>query len=530
MKEQRRHCLSGLKNNMAVILYFALSLFTVMNCELLTDIMADRIFPAGEIHVVYALHSISVSFGVSLLLVLLLASPGRLVKMSRAIMTFPFVVAAPIAAAYAFCTEPTVFWTLTVCLYILAGVNTGFASLCLYRVYAQNAPGGLILAAASLLGLAPHYALFRALTGLASAAGVLAGFVVLAIAVTAWLLNAKIDLPLDGFRIARTGGTSDVQQKRYVQLLIATACSVALISYIIGISDGVTARYFAGSLKQAGAFYPVLFYIPGQAIACLLADVQKGKYIHFMTLAGVILLLPATFFLKSPDDFYLNSGINFFVGGIFLAYIMTSVISVAPQMKRNQAAAILIPGLIYALFCGIGGFWGHGLAENRDIQWIVADYSVLIVMLAFLSYKRITAFRFENPPERDAGFSDVEKDIAAMLVTGYTQGEISHRLHLSAAETEAHFISIRDKVSDGAGGEAEKGFDAAARAYGLTKRESQILRCLNDGRTNAEIASELFIAEETVKFHVKNILKKLPVDGRYNIPAWFDSYKQESIK
>jgi DNA-binding NarL/FixJ family response regulator len=48
----------------------------------------------------------------------------------------------------------------------------------------------------------------------------------------------------------------------------------------------------------------------------------------------------------------------------------------------------------------------------------------------------------------------------------------------------------------------------------LTAREIDVLRHLADGNRNQDIAEKLFIAEETVKFHVKHILEKLGASDR----------------
>lgn len=55
---------------------------------------------------------------------------------------------------------------------------------------------------------------------------------------------------------------------------------------------------------------------------------------------------------------------------------------------------------------------------------------------------------------------------------------------------------------------------AALKNLDLTEREMEILGYLAEGKTNAEIAAHCWISKNTVKFHVKNLFRKLEVRNR----------------
>ncbi|HEU5298477.1 MAG TPA: response regulator transcription factor [bacterium] len=54
----------------------------------------------------------------------------------------------------------------------------------------------------------------------------------------------------------------------------------------------------------------------------------------------------------------------------------------------------------------------------------------------------------------------------------------------------------------------------------LTDREREVLRSASSGAGNREIAGELHISENTVKFHMKNILDKLHLRSRAEVVAY----------
>ncbi|HEX5018190.1 MAG TPA: AAA family ATPase [Actinomycetes bacterium] len=66
----------------------------------------------------------------------------------------------------------------------------------------------------------------------------------------------------------------------------------------------------------------------------------------------------------------------------------------------------------------------------------------------------------------------------------------------------------------------ELGVSAAATPFGLTDRELEVLRRVAAGRTNKQIAEELYISPKTVSVHVSNLMAKLEVNGRGEAAAF----------
>jgi len=54
----------------------------------------------------------------------------------------------------------------------------------------------------------------------------------------------------------------------------------------------------------------------------------------------------------------------------------------------------------------------------------------------------------------------------------------------------------------------------------LTRREMEILRLTAEGYSNAQMAKMLWVTEQTVKFHLSNIYRKLDVSNRTEASRW----------
>ncbi len=95
---------------------------------------------------------------------------------------------------------------------------------------------------------------------------------------------------------------------------------------------------------------------------------------------------------------------------------------------------------------------------------------------------------------------DVSPDVLAEAIRAVHRGEA--RLHPDIARKLMQQVSQMHTTAQ------DSSIDA------LTGREQEVLRLVARGRSNREIAQELFISEKTVKTHISNILGKLHLEQR----------------
>jgi DNA-binding CsgD family transcriptional regulator len=86
---------------------------------------------------------------------------------------------------------------------------------------------------------------------------------------------------------------------------------------------------------------------------------------------------------------------------------------------------------------------------------------------------------------------------------------------------------VDDTVSNGSSADGIGGRDGAGVVddvnRGLSAREAEVMSLIAGGQTNGEIAARLFLAEKTVKNHVRRIYAKLGVGSRpAAIALWRD--------
>ena len=94
----------------------------------------------------------------------------------------------------------------------------------------------------------------------------------------------------------------------------------------------------------------------------------------------------------------------------------------------------------------------------------------------------------------------------------------AHPDDLASAMRQAFTHSVYFAPPGGvSNGHARKG---SADGADLTKREREILQHVTEGYSNAQLARILWVTEQTIKFHLSNVYRKLEVSNRTEAARW----------
>ncbi len=107
------------------------------------------------------------------------------------------------------------------------------------------------------------------------------------------------------------------------------------------------------------------------------------------------------------------------------------------------------------------------------------------------------------------------KDTSAPLIVEAIQKVAAGEPMLSPSITARLIRKVLDAESTGV--KAERARTAAARLVNLTARERDVAVAIGHGKSNAEIAGDLFMSLATVKAHVSHIFVKMEVANRVQI-------------
>lgn len=82
------------------------------------------------------------------------------------------------------------------------------------------------------------------------------------------------------------------------------------------------------------------------------------------------------------------------------------------------------------------------------------------------------------------------------------------------------FLANGQAVAQARNGRTGAPVEASENTGGLTRRELEILALVAEGHSNGQMARKLWVTEQTIKFHLSNIYRKLDVANRTEAASW----------
>jgi len=441
-------------------LYFALGFFALFECDSFFGTVSQ--LPVEKEYLVYGISCFAAMLGVVIFLVFRRAN--KPLKQALLFTGFLCAAAAPVAACIF--QNALMFWASLIVFYIAEGLNTVVCAFCLHKMKKKdiNIKPGILLAVTSSAGLIMTYAAdFLLESVLIMRTTLLSGTII----VMMFIAFKRIDIintTAERERVAEE--KSRKYEKNYLPTLFTVAASIAIISYMIGVND---AAVFTALLSDLNSefFWPQLLYIPALLIAGLLADVKNGKFLSIVMFGCTLLTAPTALHLNSPENFASYSSMTFFLGGFYLIYSMTGLVSIAGRGKY-PALITSSAAFIFFLFSGIGAF-----TSNKYFRDDGAFSLTVFIGLSVL-----------------------------LLIVFYFSGSFQP----SAAEQNR--LAVYDK----------KLLDN----YGFTNREKEVLQFLLNGFSTADIAEKMTVTEKTVYKYISALLSKTGKPSRASMLVMFN--------
>jgi DNA-binding NarL/FixJ family response regulator len=203
--------------------------------------------------------------------------------------------------------------------------------------------------------------------------------------------------------------------------------------------------------------------------------------------------------LLADDHALFRAGIS----SLLKAWGMDVVGQAANGLEAIELTRRLEPQLV---LMDVGMSPCNGLEATRAIKAELPEVKVVVVTV--------------SEDEQDL-FEAIKSGAEGYLLKGMSEEEFGATLASISAGEPALSPGLAAKILDEFARMAREGTDKPAGPEDqLTDREREVLRLVAEGATNREIASTLYVSENTVSFHMKNILAKLHVKNRAQAAAF----------
>lgn len=307
--------------------------------------------------------------------------------------------------------------------------------------------------------------------------------------------------------------------------------------------EPMTARAF---VAQYGTAFACLFVLVG-VVGILHTSVLGSSFEHIvggvsmwvpLAVATLVTAAVAMAALRSPDPTSVYKAV------LPVMLVLLSLLPFIGDFLGSLAGGVMIAcydvcGMLFlffivdAAYChnrqsyllssvymgGSNAFLTLGLAIGLLLNYLSGDYGLsLLTLLAFaaiypLCIASVMVMRRSMRGMRPQGAPE-----AAPVVHVSRAGDKTTPVAASSAPIEADAEAPKSASEP----DWEEALHAFADRYGLTRRETEICSYLVRGRSAKHIAEELFISENTVWTHTKNIYAKTKVSGKDNLMNLFE--------
>jgi DNA-binding CsgD family transcriptional regulator len=263
-----------------------------------------------------------------------------------------------------------------------------------------------------------------------------------------------------------------------------------------------------------------ILYSGGYLIGCLVLFLMRGRKVRSLREKKQVMVLFSALFITLVVAFF---------EGVVLQEISSYR---SPQMSP-LLLMIWIGGIWYAMvryrFLNIShAMVSEDLADNISDAIILLDSESRIITINRKGLELADMQKGSLIHEHLSCFID-EYDKIVHEIGKMQQGEFGSfacRVHMKGDENhtvylDAWFSAVRDRFGDPIGvmviGREVKESRQFRSRYRITDREEEIVRHIIQGQQTRQIASELGVAERTVKAHITNIYNKLGIGNRMQL-------------
>ena len=259
-----------------------------------------------------------------------------------------------------------------------------------------------------------------------------------------------------------------------------------------------------------------------------LGSSQNADLLNYLWMPGIALLLLSCvksggFYFPAADlgdhNVSLELSRSFYAAGLVAAGLIN-------DKRRSTGAVLCVAALVFPFFTMIAG-------TSSDINYILwiggyiffgfyAVYRVLLFIdisrsksgLSYLACMGLFWGRLGDAAGVACGIALGERPIvlttvmaALFVVCIFLFFHLFRTMYMQPAKAEPDYVFL------------------FASNYKLSQRETELLRLIIGGCSNKEIAEKLYISENTVKFHVRNLLHKTDCAKRKELLSLFSSFR-----